>query len=240
MLVSRLYGKPTTLLGWLARHICRVSVYGRANLDVLDRPGPVLIVANHVTVVDVVVVLGTLHNMGFTADAPCVGHCPHRRHIRPIGTSDIWNFPIVRDICNGSSLIPVDQHDGRAAYRAGLTALRAGECVLIYPEGDVKENADASPREWRPGAAALAKSDRVTVIPMAHHDSRRMGNGSVARSIITALLKFVRPPHVRLRIGQPVGPEAIAALSVNDTSELLATHLRAAWDEAVSGVIEDR
>ena len=232
-----LRGRPGTFLGALVKRVCRVSVYGRVNLDVLDRPGPVLIVVNHTTVVDVIVVVGTLHNLGFSVDKPCVGHCPHRRHIRPIGTSDIWNYPVARQICQGSSIIPVDQFDGRAAYRAGLTALRGGECVLIYPEGDVQVNEEASPRLWRPGAAALAKSGNITVVPIAHHDSRRLGSGSVARSIIQGLLGIFRVPLIRLRIGAPVPPAAIGDMSVEQTGGYLAARLLECWHEARTGII---
>lgn len=230
---------PGTILGRLAKTVCRVSVYGRANLDVLDRPGPALIVVNHTTVVDVIVVVGTLHNLGFTVDGPCKEPCTHRRHIRPIGTSDIWDFPIARQVCNGSGIIPVDQFDGRAAYRAALAALKNGECVLIYPEGDVKINEEASPRPWRPGAAGLAKSSRVTVIPIAHHDSRLLGSGSVRKSIIQGLAGVFRVPRIRLRIGKPISPDVVGGLSVREASEFLESALIKTWNEAATGIIAD-
>lgn len=217
--------------------VCRVSVYGRGNLDVLDRPGPAIIVVNHTTVVDVIVVIGTLHNMGFTADGPCVGVCKHRRHIRPIGTSDLWNFPVAKQVCEGSSIIPVDQFDGRAAYKAARDALKNGDVVLIYPEGDVKINAEASPREWRPGASGLAKSGNVVVIPIAHHDSRQLGSGSVQRSIVMGLTSVFRVPRIRLRIGKPVDPATLGPLSVREANDYLEGILRQTWLEASTGII---
>ncbi len=228
---------PGTFLGTLGKRVCRVSVYGRSNLGVLDRPGPAVIVVNHTTVVDVIVVLGTLHNMGFTADGPCEGECTHRRHIRPIGTSDIWDFPVARQVCTDSGLIPVDQFDGRAAYRTALAALKNGECVLIYPEGDVKINEDASPRTWRPGAIGLAKSGNVTVIPMAHHDSRKLGSGSVAKSILQGLAGVFRVPVVRLRVGKPVPPEVLGTMTNKEAQAYLEGVLRDVWREASTGVI---
>lgn len=228
---------PGTFLGALVKAVCRVSVYGRSHLDVLDRPGPALIVVNHTTVVDVIVIIGTLHNMGFTTDGPCEGECEHRRHIRPIGTSDMWNFPIARQICEGSSIIPTDQHDGRSAYRAGREALRKGECVLIYPEGDVQINADASPRPWRPGASGLAKSGNVTVIPIAHHDSRKLGTGSVAKSIVQGLAGVFRVPVIRMRIGKPISPDVLGPMSVREANDYLEQQLMNTWLEASTGVI---
>lgn len=228
---------PGTFLGRLVKRVCRVSVFGRANLDVLDRPGPALIVVNHTTVVDVIVVIGTLHNMGFTCDGPCEEECTHRRHIRPIGTSDIWDFPVARQVCTGSSIIPVDQFDGRAAYRAALNALKAGECVLIYPEGDVQINDEASPRPWRAGAAGLAKSGNVTVIPIAHHDSRKLGSGSVGKSIVQGLAGVFRVPLIRMRIGKPIAPETLGSMNNKETHTFLEEQLKQAWFEASTGVI---
>lgn len=229
---------PGTFLGGLVKAVCRVSVYGRSHLDVLDRPGPALIVVNHTTVVDVIVIIGTLHNMGFTTDGPCEGVCTHRRHIRPIGTSDMWNYPIARQICEGSSIIPTDQHDGRSAYRAGREALRNGECVLIYPEGDVKINDEGSPREWRPGASGLAKSGNVTVIPIAHHDSRKLGTGTVARSIVQGLAGVFRVPVIRMRIGKPISPDVLGPMSVGEANNYLEKQLMKTWLEASTGVID--
>ncbi|CAB4334996.1 unannotated protein [freshwater metagenome] len=226
---------PGTFLGRFVRLVSRVRVDGADNLKVLDQPGPALIVVNHTTVVDVIVVIGTLHNLGFTADGPCAGECKHRRHIRPIGTADIWDFPIARQVCSGSGIIPVDQFDGRAAYRTALTALKNGECVLIYPEGDVKINEEASPRPWRPGAAGLAKSSLVTVIPIAHHDSRKLGSGTVQASILKAFLGVFRQPRIRLHIGAPVTSQNLVGLSLREANDYLEQIFVATWREASSG-----
>ena len=221
-----------TVLGWFARRVCRVSVSGEAHLNILDRGGPALIVVNHTTAVDVVVVLGTLHNMGFTCDAPCEGVCHHRRHIRPIGTSDLWKFPFSKQACEASGIIPVDEHDGRAGYRAGLKALHSGACVLIYPEGDTKNNAEASPRRWRRGASGLATSGRATVLPIAHHDSRALGAGSHRRAIMTGFSRFFHPPKIHLTIGTPCLPEALASMSAREANEYLEARLQSTWRDA--------
>ena len=220
---------PGKFLGTLVKIVSRVSVQGQANLEILDRPGPAIIVVNHTTVVDVIVVVGTLHNMGFTADGPCEGVCPHRRHIRPMGTSDLWNFPVSKQVCEGSGIIPVDQFDGRGAYKAARDALKRGEVILIYPEGDVKINEQGAPRSWRPGASGLAKAGSAVVIPIAHHDSRNLGSGSVRRSIVMGLTSFLRRPVIQLRIGKPVDSDQLKPLSVSQANDLLEQTLFDTW-----------
>ena len=129
-------GQPGTFLYFLSRRLTKIQVHGEANLSALNSLGPAMIVVNHTTVVDVVVVVGTLHKLGYTVDGPCQGTCTHHRHIRPVGTSDMWNFPLAKQIVTGSGIIPTDQHDGRSAYRAARGALKNDECVLMYPKGN--------------------------------------------------------------------------------------------------------
>jgi 1-acyl-sn-glycerol-3-phosphate acyltransferase len=224
-------GQPGTFLYFLSRRLTKIQVHGEANLIALNSPGPAMIVVNHTTVVDVVVVVGTLHKLGYTVDGPCKGSCKHRRHLRPVGTSDMWNFPLAKQIVTGSGIIPTDQHDGKSAYRAARTALKNNECVLMYPEGDVQINAEASPRPWRPGATAMAKSVEMPILPIAHHDTRKLGTGSVERSILQALSRVFRRPTIHLLFGTPVMASEIAGLSMQATNDYLEAKLSETWQQ---------
>ena len=224
-------GQPGTFLYFLSRRLTKIQVHGEANLIALNSPGPAMIVVNHTTVVDVVVVVGTLHKLGYTVDGPCQGTCTHHRHIRPVGTSDMWNFPLAKQIVTGSGIIPTDQHDGRSAYRAARGALKNNECVLMYPEGDVQINAEASPRPWRPGATAMAKSAEMPILPIAHHDTRKLGTGSVERSILQALSRVFRRPTIHLLVGTPVMASEIAGLSMQASNDYLEAKLSETWQQ---------
>mgnify|MGYP000365256770 FL=1 len=224
-------GQPGTFLYFLSRRLTKIQVHGEANLTALNPPGPAMIVVNHTTVVDVVVVVGTLHKLGYTVDGPCQGKCTHHRHIRPVGTSDMWNFPLAKQIVTGSGIIPTDQHDGRSAYRAARGALKNNECVLMYPEGDVQINPEASPRPWRPGATAMAKSAEMPILPIAHHDTRKLGTGSVERSILQALSRVFRRPTIHLLVGTPVMASEIAGLSMQAANDYLEAKLSETWKQ---------
>lgn len=226
-------GQPGTFLAGLARRLTKIEITGLENLEILDQPGPAMIVVNHTTIVDVVVVVGTLHKYGFTVDGPCEKRkksaCTHRRHLRPIGTSDMWNFPLAKQIVSGSGIIPTDQFNGSSAYRAALTALGNQECILIYPEGDVQINAQASPRPWRRGATTLAKSVAMPIVPIAHHDTRKLGTGGVKRSILQALSRVVKRPTIHLMIGKPILASEIANLNEQQASSYLEEKLLNLW-----------
>jgi 1-acyl-sn-glycerol-3-phosphate acyltransferase len=227
--------QPGTFLAALARQLTKIEISGTENLAILDHAGPAMIVVNHTTVVDVVVVVGSLHKLGFTVDGPCeelgIAPCQHRRHLRPIGTSDMWNFPLAKQIVSGSGIIPTDQFNGTSAYRAALTALRNNECILMYPEGDVQINEQASPRPWRRGTAALAKSVSMPIVPIAHHDTRKLGTGSVQRSILQALSRIVKRPTIHLLIGEPIAPSEIAELNEQEANAYLEQKLLELWKQ---------
>ena len=224
-------GQPGTFLYFLSRRLTKIQVHGEANLIALNSPGPAMIVVNHTTVVDVVVVVGTLHKLGYTVDGPCKRSCKHHRHLRPVGTSDMWNFPLAKQIVTGSGIIPTDQHDGKSAYRAARGVLKNNECVLMYPEGDVQINAEASPRPWRPGATAMAKSVEMPILPIAHHDTRKLGTGSVERSILQALSRVFRRPTIHLLFGTPVMASEIADLSMQAANDYLEAKLSETWQQ---------
>ena len=224
-------GQPGTFLYFLSRRLTKIQVHGEANLIALNSPGPAMIVVNHTTVVDVVVVVGTLHKLGYTVDGPCKRSCKHHRHLRPVGTSDMWNFPLAKQIVTGSGIIPTDQHDGKSAYRAARGVLKNNECVLMYPEGDVQINAEASPRPWRPGATAMAKSVEMPILPIAHHDTRKLGTGSVERSILQALSRVFHRPTIHLLFGTPVMASEIAGLSMQATNDYLEAKLSETWQQ---------
>ncbi|MFM1778477.1 MAG: hypothetical protein RL741_1095, partial [Actinomycetota bacterium] len=115
------------------------------------------------------------------------------------------------------------------AYRAALTALRNQECILMYPEGDVQVNAQASPRPWRRGTTALAKSVAMPIVPIAHHDSRKLGAGNVKRSIMQALSRVVKRPTIHLMIGKPVLASEIANFNEQEANTYLEEKLFNLW-----------
>jgi hypothetical protein len=93
----------------------------------------------------------------------------------------------------------------------------------------VQTNEEASPRPWRPGAAALAKSVAMPILPIAHHDTRKLGSGTVERSILQALSKVFRRPTIHLLFGTPVMASEIADLSTQATNDYLEAKLNQAW-----------
>jgi len=223
----------------LAKAVSRSQMRGQANLPSLDpSSGAALMVINHTSPWDVVVMMAALRAEGLWVDAPCVGGCaPGHRHFKVMATADLLNYPITKQMAARSGVIPVGRDHGTAALLAARRALVSGELVVIYPEGDLSVTDDGAPREWRAGASVLARG--VPVYPVAHHDSRTLGNGgeNMTLSIAVGLTRWTSPQLVRIYAGEPVLADQLEGLDPHSRQVVLEDSLRSAWKIAQSGVL---
>ena len=67
-----------------------------------------------------------------------------------------------RRVLRHAGQIPVHRGTGLAghAFVDAVAAVRAGECVVVYPEGTLTRDPDLWPMRGRPGAARIAVEDR--------------------------------------------------------------------------------
>lgn len=144
------------LIGRLAR--AGVPLFARqkwGGQEHIPRSGAVIIVANHISNFDPIILGKYLIWSG--------------RWPRFLGKSDIFKTPVLGWVARQCEQIPVY----RNTYRAGdsLTyaaeALDKGKAVAIYPEGTITGDPDAWPMTGRRGAARLALTSGATVVPVA-------------------------------------------------------------------------
>jgi 1-acyl-sn-glycerol-3-phosphate acyltransferase len=143
---------------FLLRFVCWVLVHVLYRLrpgDVHGFPGSgaALIVSNHVTFVDALVI-----------SAAC------RRPVHFIMDEAIFNAPIIRTLARGMKAIPIasardDREVLERAFALTARALRDGELVCIFPEGRLTR--DGLIGEFRPGMMRILAETPVAVIPIA-------------------------------------------------------------------------
>ncbi|WP_134718620.1 lysophospholipid acyltransferase family protein [Saccharomonospora xinjiangensis] len=121
----------------------------------VPRRGGVLVAANHLSFADPIAV--TL----FTLTA---GRVP-----RFFAKAELWETPVVRWVMASGRHIPV--HRGKAsalhAFRDGVASVRAGECVVVFPEGGFTDRADGWPTRGKTGLARMALTTGTPVVPVA-------------------------------------------------------------------------
>ncbi|MDQ3990818.1 MAG: 1-acyl-sn-glycerol-3-phosphate acyltransferase [Actinomycetota bacterium] len=123
-------------------------------LEHLPREGPVLVAANHISYLD------PIAHAYFVRKA--------HRWPRFLAKVELYRNPVVGTVLRGARQIPVRRGSGDIApVENGVRALRAGEVVVVYPEGTVTGHADHSPMSGRTGIARLALATGVPVVPVA-------------------------------------------------------------------------
>jgi 1-acyl-sn-glycerol-3-phosphate acyltransferase len=89
---------------------------------------------------------------------------------RFLAKDSLFRVPVVGWILRHAGQIPVVRgtRDAAAAVEAAVDAARSGECVIVYPEGTITKDPDLWPMAAKTGAARIALTAGVPVIPMAH------------------------------------------------------------------------
>lgn len=91
------------------------------------------------------------------------------RIVRFLTKAELFEIPVVGRIVRSAQQIPVYRltSNASAAYAAAVEAVRAGQCVVVYPEGTLTREPDLWPMTGRTGAARIALETEVPVIPIA-------------------------------------------------------------------------
>jgi 1-acyl-sn-glycerol-3-phosphate acyltransferase len=179
-----------------------VGLDGRSKRCPFPNESPALIVANHRSPADPIV-LWHNHHLGD----------PQRR-LRPVSFLMAREFYDVRALTwfyRAMRAIPVNR-DGRdmSAVRQAIAKLKAGDLVGIFPEGGINHGPPGL-KSANPGVAFLALSTDAPVYPVYIQGS------PVGTNMVNSVL---RPARVRLIYGEPVDLSAFRGRK--KTPELLA------------------
>ncbi|KJG39064.1 acyl-phosphate glycerol 3-phosphate acyltransferase [Photobacterium angustum] len=134
---------------WMITHtMYRVK---KQNLNNIPEQGGVLLVCNHVSYMDALLLAGS---------------CP--RPIRFLMDRDIYNLPLVKSFCKACKAIPVDANDRtsiRNAFSKVSEHLDNGDIVCVFPEGQLTFDGEIAP--FMRGIDLIIKRSNATVIPVA-------------------------------------------------------------------------
>ncbi|CAE6944097.1 COG0477 Permeases of the major facilitator superfamily [Vibrio sp. B1FIG11] len=138
-------------ISYLLSHcLYRVSVTGRQHIP---EQGAALIVANHVSYADALILMGT-----------------STRPVRFVMDKSISELPVLKHVFRHAGVIPICSprkcaETYKRAFEQIEQALNNDEVVCIFPEGRLTSNGELG--EFRPGVEKILKRTPVPVIPMA-------------------------------------------------------------------------
>jgi 1-acyl-sn-glycerol-3-phosphate acyltransferase len=131
-----------------------VRIWGRLEVEGLEHlpaEGPLLIVGNHDSYWDPVVI-------GLAAI--------RRRQIRALSKSSLWKVKGLNKVLDGMGQIPIVRGSGDAdALDRAITELRAGSCIGIFPEGTRSLGRTLRPRSGL--GRLVAAVPEATIVPTA-------------------------------------------------------------------------
>jgi 1-acyl-sn-glycerol-3-phosphate acyltransferase len=152
--------------------------------------GPALVVANHVSYLDPIVVASVL---------PCIA----------VAKGETRGWPLVGRGLEALGVVFVrrgDAYSGAIALRRAMRALRQGTSVLNFPEGTTTDGRSVEP--FRRGAFGLARLAGVPLVPatIAYDDPRIAWYGGAAFLPHYVQVARTRRTVARVRFGEPVMP----------------------------------
>ncbi len=178
-----------------------------AGVEHVPSRGPVLLASNHRSYFDVAALALVARDIG--------------RPVRFLGKKEIFGAPVVGMIARAIGGIPVDRGSGSGQpLRAAESALKAGEVVIVLPQGTIPRGYDFFDPELhgKTGTARLAASTGATVVPVGLWGTEKVWPRS-ARVPDFTLVRH--PPKVTVRVGRPV------SLSLTDAKADTATIMEA-------------
>ncbi len=148
-------------------------------------------------------------------DPPLVGlTCPRRMNY--LARDTLFRVPGLKQLITFLDAIPIDREGGGlAGLKETLKRLKAGELVLIFPEGTRTHDGDVAP--LKPGFIAVARRSRVPLIPVGLDGAYQAWPRSAP---------FPRLGRIAVVIGEPISAEQVAALTDDDLLSQLSQRIK--------------
>jgi 1-acyl-sn-glycerol-3-phosphate acyltransferase len=155
--VEPVYGALRNTLVVPMRLAMRWTIEGAQRIPVR---GPAILASNHVSYLDPLV-------LGFLADRR------HRR-VRFLAKRELFDKVPMGALLRAARQIPVSRNtaDAAGSLDAAIRALRAGECIAVFPEGTI--SLDLDPMVGKTGTARLAAATGVAVTPVGLWGAQRI------------------------------------------------------------------
>jgi 1-acyl-sn-glycerol-3-phosphate acyltransferase len=169
------------------------------HLDRMPERGGVIVVINHVSYIDTLLMARLMWQTG--------------RIPRFMIKSGVFDKPVLGAIMRGSKQIPVARGTADAAksLEAAIEALKAGEAVIIYPEGTITRDPQQWPMQAKSGLARLILAvPQIPVVPVGQWGAQKvLGSKLVLLTRRRAQASLGEPLDFSARAGEPITIDAL-------------------------------
>jgi 1-acyl-sn-glycerol-3-phosphate acyltransferase len=181
----------------------RTRVHG---LEAVPRSGPLLLVPNHDSQMDPVILGVALRRV---------------RPLRFLARADLWKMRGLGPILTGMRQIPIERGSGdSAALERAIEALRAGEAICIFPEGKLSNGERLKARSGVGRLAAACPGSQVVLCTL---------------SGTTDFVRFPRRPRVTVTFFPPSSGQLRPDEPAPELAGRLLSEIREAVPPALAG-----
>ncbi len=159
----------------------------RAGWANMPRRGPVLVVANHQSMFDPVLV-------GLSS----------RRYLSFLARSTLFTRPGVGPIIRGLGAVPIDRNMGKDGIQSVLDALTCGRAVLMFPEGERTHTGAVQP--LKAGVSLLVKRVACPIVPVGIAGCFEALSRFHTWPRFAPLFTQPEPSTIALTVGEPIEP----------------------------------
>ncbi len=133
-----------------------------SGMDSIPPSGAVIFAANHMSEFDPFVVAHYVLDSG--------------RWPQFLAKSSLFRIPVVGPLLKAVKQTPVDRGtvDAAKALDAAVAAIKAGQSLIIYPEGTTPKKGDLWPQRGKTGIARLFLATGAPVVPLATWGAQQM------------------------------------------------------------------
>lgn len=149
------YKLARLIIGTYLRLFARLEVFGLENLPM---EGPVVLVSNHVSNLD-----------------PVIVGCAIPRRVHYMAKEELFRNKFLGTICKQLAAYPVKRGKSDiSAIRQSLHFLEQGLVIGMFPEGTRSKSGEL--QKPHPGVAMIALKGGAPIVPMAIHGSKALKN----------------------------------------------------------------
>lgn len=197
-----LYALAIAVLGTVVSHVCRLVITRRSVPSGRLPEGPVIVVANHTSVADGVLLALVGRRLG--------------RSLRMMATGGVFRAAVLGPLLRVLGFIPVLRGTTSAAgaLDAAADALAAGEAVALFPEGRITRDPARWPERSKTGAVRLALRTGAPIVPVAMvgvHDV--VESHQPARLVARLARNVFARPMVEVAVGEPIDVRRLAGVA---------------------------
>ena len=153
----------------------------------VPRRGPVLVVANHQSMFDPVLV-------GFAS----------RRYLSFLARANLFDVPVLAPVIRALNAIPIDRGMGKDGIQAVIGSLTAGRAVLVFPEGERTPTGEVLP--LKPGVALLIRRVTCPIVPVGIAGCYAAWNRFMTVPRMSPEFLPPGPSTIAVSVGEPIDP----------------------------------